>query len=190
MLWDLIQHKAILKSFTYNYNVQSFSTFASLCDQTPSFVDWVWAPDNCKDNMPCCFVRANVVVCELVDGVPTHGVFYSSTLVSLLPQGVVVTMVKMLTEKGRDHCLILTIWSHFVTILGKVSSVLCNVTPCWYNSSVVPNFKLLEWDWIGLNEATHAQFNWLYLDKVPFHLRCKEKRLWALNTAVSKVKSG
>ena len=132
--------------------------------------------------VPCSFSRANWVVCELVDGVPTHGVFHSSTLASLLPQGVVVTMVKMLTEKGRDHCLILTIWSHFVTILGKVSSVLCSVTPCRYNSSVAPNFKSV----VGmkLHIRSSIDFTWTRF----LHLRCEGEQL-SLIVSIKRCRS-
>jgi len=46
----------------------------------------------------------------------------------LLLQNVVAGMLKLLSEKGHDHCLVLAIWSHFVHILGRVSFRLHSVT--------------------------------------------------------------
>ena len=31
----------------------------------------------------------------------------------------IATMVKLLREKGHEHCVILSAWGHFVTILGR-----------------------------------------------------------------------
>jgi len=49
-------------------------------------------------------------------------------LVKELKVNVVAGMLKLLSEKGHDHCLVLAIWSHFVHILGRVSFRLHSVT--------------------------------------------------------------
>lgn len=36
-----------------------------------------------------------------------------------LKDHLITTMVKLLREKGNEHCVILNAWGHFVTLLGR-----------------------------------------------------------------------
>lgn len=76
-------------------------------------------------------------------------------------------MLKLLSEKGHDHCLVLAIWSHFVHILGRVSFRLHSVTSfmhCVCSGLVKFHFTLYYAVTTGLSSVSESSQAWVLFE--------------------------